>query len=114
MSKMWSDVEKEYATLLKRKEWEEKHKRLLNSVYGCNNVIPMDEYVDTDTVSKTINKKWRTLKVMSELEKNSFVKMFNEGWCSTCNFDSSKCAEQHECEAFKTVNNAINKGGDDK
>lgn len=49
---------------------------------------------------------------MQELEQNSFVKMFTEGWCTDCNFDSAKCAEQHECEAFKTVNKALKKGGD--
>lgn len=55
----------------------------------------------------------RRAKNMTELEQNSFVKMFTEGWCSDCSFDSAKCAEQHECEAFKTVNKALNsKGGD--
>jgi len=76
------------------------------------NAILEQERQKNDAVCKYMSKKWRTLRVMDELEKNSFVKMFSEGWCSTCNFDASKCAEQHECEAFKTVNKAINKGGD--
>lgn len=40
---------------------------------------------------------------MDELEKNTFVKMHNDGWCKTCDYDSNKCAKQHECEAFKTL-----------
>ena len=46
-------------------------------------------------------------------ESNSFVKMFSEGWCTDCDFNSSKCAEQHECEAYKIVNKAESKGGDE-
>lgn len=34
-------------------------------------------------------------------KENTFIKMFNEGWCSTCDFDASKCAEQQECESCK-------------
>ena len=87
-------------------------KDLLNSLYGRSKVVILDD-TNAETIRKRAIKKWRTLRVMDELEKNSFVKMWTEGWCSTCSFDASKCAEQHECEAFKTVNKAINKGGDD-
>ena len=52
---------------------------------------------------------------MSELEKNSFIKMFSDGWCSTCDFDSAKCAKQKECQAYKTLKQQWsddNEGGD--
>ena len=115
MSKTWTDVEKEYAKLLKQEKLRKEAWKTLNCTYGAFTSIKIvdDAYVDTDTVRKNISKKWRLLKVMDELEKNSFIKMWSEGWCSTCNFDACKCAEQHECEAFKTVNKVINKGGDD-
>ena len=111
--KTWTQVEEKYAKLLKQEELRNEALKRLNSIYGASNMKIMDDvYVDTDTIRKNMNKKWRILRVMDELEKNSFVKMWTEGWCSTCNFDSAKCAEQHECEAFKTVNKAISKGGD--
>lgn len=101
--KTWTKVEEEYAKLLKQK-LRNKAKTELNSIYGVSNMKIIDDvYIDTDTIRKNINKKWRILKVMDELEENSFVKMWTDGWCSTCNFDASKCAEQHECEAFKTL-----------
>ena len=56
---------------------------------------------------------WRILDTMDELEKNSFIKMFTDGWCSGCAFDSSKCAEQKMCEAYKIVNKSIDGKGDD-
>ena len=102
--KTWTQVEEEIASLIKFDEWRNKIKTELNSIYGASNMKIMDDtYIDTDTVRKNINKRWRILKVMDELEKNSFVKMWTEGWCSGCEFDSSKCAEQHECQAFKTL-----------
>ena len=102
--KTWAQVEEEYAKLLKQEKLREESWKTLNSIYGASNMKIMDDtYIDTDTVRKNINKRWRILKVMDELEKNSFVKMWTEGWCSGCEFDSSKCAEQHECQAFKTL-----------
>lgn len=105
MSKTWSDVEKEYAALLKNEIRIAKQKALLDWFHGnaINNMKIMDNYVESDTVHKNINKQWRMMKVMSELEKNSFVKMWTDGWCAGCEFDSSKCAEQHECQAYKTL-----------
>lgn len=116
MSKSWSDVEKEYAMLLNDKERIAQGKTFLNSIYGRvkHNIVAMDDYVDTDIVHKNINKKWRMMKIMDELEKNSFIKMFTDGWCATCNFDSAKCAEQKECEAYKIISQQwSDKGGDD-
>lgn len=116
-NKTWTKVEEEYTKLIKQKEFIDKAKTELNSIYGASNMKIIDDvYVDTDTIRKNINKKWRILKVMDELEKNSFVKMWTDGWCSGCEFDSSKCAEQHECQAFKTLKQQWsgydNEGGD--
>ena len=116
-NKTWKQVEEEYVELIKQKELRNKTKIELNSIYGASAMRIIDDvYVDTDTIRKNINKQWRILKAMDELEKNSFVKMWTEGWCSGCEFDSSKCAEQHECQAFKTLKQQWsgddNEGGD--
>jgi len=102
--KTWTQVEEEIALLVKQERLRKKALKTLNSVYGASTMkIIDDNYVDTDTIHKNINKRWRILRIMDELEKNSFIKMWNEGWCSGCEFDSSKCAEQHECQAFRTL-----------
>ena len=114
----WKLIEEKYAKLLKQEELRNEAKTELNSVYGAATMKIIDDvYVDTDTIRKNINKKWRILKIMDELEKNSFVKMWSDGWCAGCDFDSSKCAEQHECQAFKTLKQQWSgddsEGGDD-
>ena len=113
--KTWVQVEKEYAKMLKQEKLRKESCKTLNSIYGVHSNIKImdDVYVDTDTVRKNISKRWRILIVMDELEKNSFIKMFTEGWCSGCAFDSSKCAEQKECEAYKVISKLTNNEGED-
>ena len=113
--KTWVQVEEKYAKLLKQEELRNEALKRLNDIYGASNMKIMDDvYVDTDTIRKNINKEWRILRVMDELENNSFIKMFTDGWCATCSFDSAKCAEQKECEAYKTISQQwSDKGGDD-
>lgn len=74
---------------------------------------PSKDDEEREILAKKCELSIRRFQNMSELEKNSFVKMFNDGWCATCSFDSAKCAEQHECEAFKIVDEALNKGDDE-
>lgn len=115
MSDTWKQVEEKYAKFIKQEKLRNEAWKTLNSVYGVSTMKIIDDvYIDTDTVRKNMNKRWRILIVMDELEKNSFIKMFTEGWCSGCAFDSSKCAEQKECEAYKVISKATNNEGDDK
>ena len=115
MSKTWKKVEEKYAKFIKQEKLRNESLKTLNSIYGASTMkIIDDNYVDTDTIRKNINKRWRILKVMDKLEQNSFIKMFSDGWCAGCSFDSSKCAEQKMCEAYKIVNKAIEEEKDDE
>lgn len=115
MSETWKQVEEKYAKFIKQEKLRNEAWKTLNSVYGASNMKIIDDvYVDTDTIRKNIDKKWRMFKAVDDLENNSFIKMFTKGCCSGCAFDSSKCAEQKECEAYKVISKLTNTEGDDE